>query len=309
MIVLRIPILARLLLPLLLVAGVSAAPPTIGTPPGQPPVFTVAPRNDIAPAPTLDKDAALRASQAAVGRELADHVLLDRQGKPVRLSAFRGKPLLVSFIYTGCFQICPTSTRALRDSIEPLARTFGMGNFNVLSIGFNQPADSPAAMRDFARQHGVDAPNWDFLSPPPASVDALTRDFGFSYLATPSGFDHVLGVTVVDAEGRVYAQVYGESMSPDQLGEPLRLLLRNAPMPQQLDLAGLIERVRLVCTVYDPTTGKYRYDYGLILEIAGGLTFALCMLVFFGLEVRNRWRARRTGAQAGIARTAAGAAP
>ena len=47
-------------------------------------------------------------------------------------------------------------------------------------------------MRAFAAQHRIDEPNWDFLSPPPATVDALTRDFGFSYLATPAGFDHVL---------------------------------------------------------------------------------------------------------------------
>lgn len=299
----------RCLLPLLIAAGAMAAPPPmVGTPPGQPPTFKLPPPNTVPPAPTLDKDEALRLSQAAIGRQLADPVLLDRQGKPVRLSQYRGKPLLVSFIYTGCFQVCPTSTRALRDAIEPLARTFGMGNFNVLSIGFNQPADSPAAMRDFSKQHGVDAPNWDFLSPPAASVDALTRDFGFSYLATPSGFDHVLGVTVVDAEGRIYAQVYGERMNADQLGEPLRLLLRNAPMPAQLDLAGLIERVRLVCTVYDASTGRYRYDYGLILEIAGGVTFALCMLVFFALELRNRWRARRAAAHGGVARAVAGAA-
>ena len=35
-----------------------------------------------------------------------------------------------------------------------------------------------------------------------------------------------------------------------------------------------IDRIRIICTVYDPTTGKYRYDYGLIPEIAGGATFA-----------------------------------
>ena len=35
----------------------------------------------------------------------------------------------------------------------------------------------------------------------------------------------------------------------------------------------MVERVRILCTVYDPETGEYRYDYGLIFEIIGGLTF------------------------------------
>ena len=220
-------------------------------------------------------------------------MLLDGQGRPVRLSSYRGKPLLVSFIYTGCFQVCPTSTRSLQESLKPLHKAFGAQHFNVISIGFNQPADSPQAMRAFAAQHRIAEPNWDFLSAPPAAVDALTRDFGFSYLATPAGFDHLLGVTVVGADGRVYAQVYGERLSADKLGEPLRLLLRGAPMPRQLGVSELIERVRIICTVYDPQTGTYRYNYGLIIEIAGGVTFMLAVMVYFGFELRTRWRARR----------------
>ncbi len=264
-----------------------------GTPPGQaPPVVAEPIAADPAP-PALDATLALRESQAAIGRQLADHLLIDGNGKSVRLSSYRGKPLLVSFIYTGCFQVCPTSTRSLQESLQTLRKTFRAEHFNVISVGFNQPADSPQAMRAFAAQYRIDEPNWDFLSPAPGSVDALIRDFGFSFLATPAGFDHLLGVTVVDAHGRVYAQVYGERLSPDQLGEPLRLLLRGAPMPRQLSVSELIERVRIICTVYDPNTGTYRYNYGLIIEIAGGVTFILAMLVFFALELRNRWRAAR----------------
>ena len=271
----------------------AARPPPVATPPGQPPAVAaeLAP-SDPAP-PTLNAEAALRDSQAAIGRRLADHVLLDGQGRPVRLSSYRGKPLLVSFIYTGCFQVCPTSTRSLQESLKPLHKAFGAQHFNVISIGFNQPADSPQAMRAFAAQHRIAEPNWSFLSAPPSIVDALTRDFGFSFLATPAGFDHLLGVTVVDADGRVYAQVYGERMSADKLGEPLRLLLRGAPMPSQLGLSELIERVRIICTVYDPQTGTYRYNYGLVIEIAGGVTFMLAVMVYFGFELRTRWRARR----------------
>jgi protein SCO1/2 len=46
----------------------------------------------------LDAAGALRASQAAVGRTIGEHVLLDRAGRPVRQADYRGQPLLVSFI-------------------------------------------------------------------------------------------------------------------------------------------------------------------------------------------------------------------
>lgn len=269
-----------------------ATPFPPGTNPGEPPKFSL-PEPGPAPAPTLSRDEAWHASQAAIGRRPSDHVLLDRDGRPVRLSAWQGKPLLVSFVYTGCFQVCPTTTRSLRDALRPLAEAFGEDSFNVVSIGFNQPADSPAAMRAFAAQHGLTAKNWDFLSPPPAVVEALLRDFGFSVVATPSGFDHLVGVTVVDATGRIHAQVYGERPRADELGEPLRQLLRGGPMPQRSPLAELVERVRIVCTVYDAETGRYRFAWGLVLEVAGGVTFALSMLAFFALEWRGRRQARR----------------
>ena len=242
----------------------------------------------------LDPKSALRDSQAAIGRAMGHHQLLDTKGRPVRLSDFAGKPLLVSFIYTGCFQVCPTTTKSLSEAVDQLAEVFGAGAFNVVSIGFNQPFDSPAAMRAFAAQMRIDQPNWKFLSPPPASVDALTRDFGFRYVATPAGFDHMLTVSMLDAQGRIATQVYGESLTRDQLGEPLRLMLRDAPMPAGMPLADLIERVRILCTVYDPETGTYRYDYGLFIEIAGGLTFALAMIWFFLAEWRDKRRRRRT---------------
>lgn len=241
----------------------------------------------------LDASKALSESQAAIGRDIGEHQLRDSEGRLVRLADFRGKPLLVSFIYTGCFQVCPTTTKSLAEAVDQLSEVFGADNYNVVSIGFNQPADSPEAMRAFAAQVRIKEPNWKFLSPSPATVDALTRAFGFSYVATPAGFDHLLAVTVVDTQSRIYAQVFGERFSRDQLGEPMRLLLRDQPMPPGLPLAELIERVRILCTVYDPVTGEYRTNYGLVLEIAGGITFALTMAWFFFAEWRNQRRTRR----------------
>ena len=240
--------------------------------------------------PRLDTRQALIDSQAVVGSVPADFTLLDRQGRPVRLSDYRGKPLLVSFIYTGCFTICPTQTRALHEAVRGLDRMLGPGQFAVVSIGFNQPFDSPQALRSFAAQHRVDEPNWEFLSPPRQQVDALTRAFGFSYVETPAGFDHIVGVTVVDAQGRIHAQVYGDRLTADALGAPLRQLILAAPTSGAVpSLTDLVDRVRILCTVYDPDTGTYRYDWKLLLEVLGGLTF----FVSVGVYLWREWRSQR----------------
>jgi protein SCO1/2 len=243
--------------------------------------------------PSLDEREALRLGGAAIGRAVPDLVLQDRRGRPVRLLDYRGKPLLVSFIYTGCFQVCPTQTRALHEAVRGLDRMLGPNQFNVVSIGFNQPFDAPDAMRAFAAQHRIDARNWEFLSPSREQVQPLTQAFGFSFVATPAGFDHVLGVTLVDGAGRIHAQVYGDRLRADQLGAPLRQLLLDAPPVATSTLAAVVERVRILCTVYDPETGEYRYDVKLILEIIGGALFFLSVAIYLLLEWRDRRRARR----------------
>ncbi len=247
----------------------------------------------VAPPSTLDQTAALRASQAAVGHTIGDYTLLDREGRAVRLSSYRGKPLLVSFIYTGCFRVCPTTTRSLQKVVLAAQTALGEGKFKVISIGFNQPADSPQALSYFAKQYGINSPDWNFLSPPASIVPELARDFGFSFAATPAGFDHLLQLSVVGADGRIYRQIYGEDYSADKLIEPLKQLIAGAPVADTATLSSIIERVRILCSVYDPVTGTYRVSYGLVLEIAGGLTFLLWIIGFF----LNEWLMRRRAAR------------
>jgi protein SCO1/2 len=227
----------------------------------------------------LDQARALRLSQGAIGGTLGDHVLRDAEGGALRLADLRGKPLLVSFVYTGCFQVCPTTTRSLKRAVESALSTLGPSAFNVVSVGFNQPFDTPQAMRAFAQQQGVHLPNWHFVSPDADTLAALAGEVGFSYVPAAGGFDHIAQVTIVDDKGMVSAQVYGDRLALPDLVEPLKALLIGA-RPERTTLAGLTERVRLLCTYYDPVSGEYRFKYAILLEIAGGITGVLALIAF-----------------------------
>ncbi len=228
---------------------------------------------------TLDEKAALERSQSVIGKPVGDHVLLDRQERPTPLAKYRGKPLLVNFVYTACFQVCPTTTKNLQKAVEGTVNVLGADRFNIISIGFNQPFDSPQAMKAFATQYGIHLPNWEFLSPAAAIVDELTQSFGFSYVATTAGFDHMNQVTIVDADGKIFRQVYGETFTAADLAEPLKAMITGSPIPSQTStLAEIIDRVRILCSVYDPVTGRYRTNYALYFEIAGFISFMFFML-------------------------------
>jgi len=238
----------------------------------------------------LDQDAALRASQAVIGHQVGDYLLYDTEGREVRLASLRGKPLVVNFVYTGCFQVCPVSTKSLEGAVREAWRTLGPGTFRVATIGFNLPYDTPQAMKDFARKQSIDSPDWKFLSPAPGAVEALTRDFGFRYEPTSAGFDHLLQASIVDAEGRIYRQLYGDSFAAPQVTGALLELAQNAPRPAP-GIAGLIDKVRLLCTVYDPASGRYRFNYAVLIEIFVGTS----IIVFGFASVVIEWRRKRPG--------------
>lgn len=239
---------------------------------------------------SLDEKSAFERSQAAIGRDVGNFVLLDRNAQPVELKKFRGKPLLVNFIYTACFQVCPTTTRNLQKAIVETVSVMGAERFNIVTIGFNQPFDSPQAMKDFANRYGLDLPNWEFLSPAQALVNEITQSFGFSFVATAAGFDHLNQITLVDAEGIIVRQVYGEKFTPKDLAEPLKLLITGSAIPEERNtVKELMERVRILCSVYDPVSGRYRTNYSVYFMIAGFVTF-LCFLIYLSINV---WRNRR----------------
>jgi protein SCO1/2 len=248
----------------------------------------------------FDERRALQDSQAAIGRQVAAYRFTDSQGRRLSAADLRGKPLVVHFIYTGCFQVCPATTQFLAGAVKAAERTLGPGTFRVATVGFNLPFDEPAAMRAFGRKFGVGSADWLLLTPEAGELAQLTRDFGFTYEATTAGFDHLLQVTIVDAEGRIYRQVYGDSFDPPLFVGPLLELVKNAPVERPTVVA-VLEKVKLLCTVYDPAAGRYRLNYVVVIELLVGASVMLAGIGFVGWEWRKRRRASSAGRRPGRA--------
>lgn len=225
-------------------------------------------------ASTFDQEAALRASQAAIGRVLRDRELVGADGRALSLAAFRGRPLVVSLVFTHCTYACSGQTIHLREVVKVARDALGADRFSVLTVGFDSPRDTPDRMRAFARERGIDDPQWRFASGDAATIRRLTDEIGFAWTESPAGFDHITQLTLLDADGRVTRQVYGPDFAPPDLVEPLKQLVLEQSV-ERSPVRGFIDRARLFCTVYDPVSGSYRFDYGMLL---GGLPVAVILL-------------------------------
>jgi protein SCO1/2 len=239
-----------------------------------------------------DADSALEISQAAVGGTLQDLKFYDSQGRPVSLTKYQGRPLLISMIFTSCHHVCPAITRHLASAVEAAREVLEDDSFQVITVGFDTAVDTPDAMRMFAARQDVNDPNWDFLSASADTVASLVENIGFVYFPSPRGFDHINQVTVVDRDGVVYRQVYGAAFELPWLIEPLKELVFNRPQPGSHLVSDLVGRIKLFCTVYDPNTGRYKFDYSLFVGIAVGAVMVLAIAMWLLVEFR-RARSRK----------------
>jgi protein SCO1/2 len=234
----------------------------------------------------IDGDAALARSRAAIGGSPPDLIFARSPGGNVRLADFRGRPLVLSLVYTSCPHVCPAITNNLRRVTDVAAATLGSEAFNVVTIGFDTAHDSPERMASYARARGIDEPNWSFLAADEATIAALTSAVGFTFEKTAGGFDHLTQVTLIDADGVVVRQIYGADLEVPALVEPLKQLAQGAYF-EAGGLADLMSGVRLLCTVYDPAVGRYRFNYAIVMTVFTGL---VCMVIA-GLFVVRLWRA------------------
>jgi len=232
-----------------------------------------------------DKDNALEFSQAAINRTIGSYKFVNQDKKPIDITQYRGKPLVISLIYTSCHHICPTLTNNLAKVVEIARDALGEESFSVVSIGFDVAEDSPERLYLFARERNINLEGWDFLSTDSDTIEAFSNDVGFIFFKSAKGFDHLSQITLLDADGKVYRQVYGVNYEPPQLIEPLKELLFGNRTESTL-VEGWINNIRLFCTIYDPHSGRYEFDYSIFIGIIMGIIILGAIATF----IVRAWR-------------------
>jgi len=226
----------------------------------------------------------LQISQAAIGKQVRDHQFVGIDGKKIHLADYAGKPLVISLIYTSCYNTCPQITQSLARGVDVANEALGEDRFNVVTIGFDAEFDKPPIMRSYQRQQDIDFDNWKFLSTNVETVWRLSDDIGFSFAPSAQGFDHLTQTTILDGKGKVFTHVYGDDFPIPQLVEPLKSLALGDGSWKGIKgaLTSILDNVRIACTVYDPQRDAYKFDYSLFIGmligficIAGTVAFAL----------------------------------
>jgi protein SCO1 len=245
----------------------------------------LAANNDVPTSDKYDKDKALEFSQAAINRTIGSYQFINQDKKAIDITQYRGKPLIVSLIYTSCHHICPTLTNHLAEVVDIAREALGEESFSVITVGFDTAVDSPERLRSFARERNISLSSWDFLSTDEETIKDFSDDLGFIFFKSAKGFDHLSQITLLDEEGKVYRQIYGVNYEPPRLVEPLKELLFGKRTESNM-VDGWINNIRLFCTIYDPLSGRYEFDYSIFI----GIILGIIILGAIALFIVREWR-------------------
>jgi protein SCO1 len=147
------------------------------------------------------------ARQVAVERSpsaLPDVTLRDQDGRSFSLADYRGKTVLVDFIYTRCPTICGLLGDDFRHVLA-LARGPAGGGIALLSISFDPAHDDRQALHQYASRYSATPPQWRVAAPASRDgLNALLRAFGVVVIPDGfGGFVHSGSVYLIDRKGRL----------------------------------------------------------------------------------------------------------
>lgn len=143
----------------------------------------------------------------------------DEQERQVSMSAWAGRPALLTMAYGSCRRICSTSLRLLQEAQRAAdARRLDM---SVIVVSLDPRVDTPAAWRAYRSEHGVQRPNWHFLGGPPALVQRVAGLLDMKYWVYDDHVLHDLRIAAVDVPGHIVARLDWVDQPPGRLVDAL----------------------------------------------------------------------------------------
>lgn len=198
------------------------------------------------------------------GDELPDFGLVNQGGKRITLRQYRGRALVVTFIYTRCPlpDYCPLMTAQFNDLEKTLATEPALyGKTHLLSITVDPEYDTPQILRRYAAkemtggQEKMRPPfaHWELATGSKEQVKAVATYFGMQYWPEGDQIIHSLRTAVIGPDGKLVKLYPGNEWKPeDILGELHRMagLTKpaqgtNEPLPPNVYRGvGVVEEIR-----------------------------------------------------------------
>ena len=150
-----------------------------------------------------------------VGEAVPDFTLYDQEGRVIAGGHFRGKVVMMNFIFTRCpvATMCPAATLKMI-ATQKLARESGVTNIEFVSITLDPAFDTPGVLKEYAVMRGIDTKNFSFLTGPENAIRDLLTQFGVIAEFEGDLLKHTLATLLIDERGKIIDRADGSTWTP-----------------------------------------------------------------------------------------------
>ena len=154
------------------------------------------------------------------GLRAPDFALTDQDGRPISMRGLRGKPVIVTFLYTTCQDTCPTQAQQVKGALEELGE-----DVPAVAVAVDPPRDDAPRARAFLAEQRMTG-RMSFALGTQAQLEPVWH--GFAVRPQREDLEHTGRFVLVDAKGRQRVGFPLQEATPERIAHDLRLLMAGA---------------------------------------------------------------------------------
>jgi protein SCO1 len=170
--------------------------------------------------------------EATAGGEVPNYGLVNQDGNPIKIHDYRGKTLVLTFIYTRCPlpEYCTLMSNNFADINQELKKQPDLYNqSHLLSISIDPEYDKPAVLRSYGAAHTGNYSDekfdhWEFAGGTIDQIKGIAQYFGLRYYEDKDQIVHGLRTVVIQPDGKIYKVYSGNEWKPDQIVSDITFL-------------------------------------------------------------------------------------
>ena len=177
-----------------------------------------------------DGSAAPAVPFAKEGDEVPNFTLRNQNNSEIHIRDYRGKALLLTFIYTRCPM--PDQCTLMSTNFAQIDRALGQDaglyeRTHLLSISIDPGYDTPAVLKSYGAAHTEryeqeTFAHWEFAGGTSEQVKKIAEYFGLTYIPQEDQIIHALRTVIVSPEGKVVRIYSGNDWKPEEVVEEMR---------------------------------------------------------------------------------------
>jgi protein SCO1/2 len=166
-------------------------------------------------------DSAVTNAAPKTGVEVPDFHLRNQDGQRIHLAQYRGRPLLLTFIYTRCPlpDYCPLTSKNFSEIFRGMRSLSSERRPHLLTISFDTDYDTPEVLQKYGRRYMNPAAfdTWEFATGSPEEIKEITGYFGLSYWKESGQIIHSLVTALIGPDGKLLKLYPGNEWTPSQI--------------------------------------------------------------------------------------------